>query len=197
MNITTNISLLTLLAMSSISQAALIIPDSASASTEFVGFEAIHTINGSGLPVGYDETSVHGSYTTQNHWTTLSGDVVGAHIDWGFIDPQDLATIFIWTSRRAGYEPTSFNLTLFDSLDDELLSLSNVALQPDTEFAQEFYFGSLVEGVSRVRFEVLATQDPTTNFTGLAEVAFSQIPEPSLPLLAAFGIALLGVRRRS
>lgn len=203
---TNTLILLASLAVSNVVQAALIIPDTATASSEFnSNYLAVNTINGSGMPVGYDTASAHADYATNNHWTTASGDVIGATIDWGFDTPTTLGQIFIWTHRsniiaaNSGYEPTRFDLELFDDSNGSLLLWENVALAPDTAFAQGFTFPTLIDDVSTVRFTVRETQLSTTNFTGLAEVAFTAVPEPSSTLLlgAGFSLFLLTSRRRT
>jgi hypothetical protein len=194
--------LLASLAVTLSARAALIIPDTATASSEFnANYLAVNTINGSGMPIGYDTDSAHADYAVLNHWTTSTGDVIGAWIDWGFDTPATLGQIFIWTHRsnniavNSSYSPTRFDLELFDDADVSLLLWENVALGIDTEFAQGFTFPAIIDDVSRVRFTVLETPEPTS-FTGLAEVAFTAVPEPSSTLLLGAGFSLLLLRSR-
>lgn len=192
-------------------QAIFISPDTAVASSQFDsgGFSAIaaNTINGSGLPVGFGSTNSHAAYVSGNHWTTASGtSPTTQFITWGFTTAQTLDTIYIWNhlstdppASNTGYDVTLFDLTLFDSLNNVLLSLDNVALLPDTANSQAFLFGPIAN-VSSVRFDIEAVQS-STNFTGLAEVGFNttQVPEPSSLVLLAGGAAGLfsfGRRRK-
>jgi hypothetical protein len=183
---------------------ALIIPDTVSASSEFnANYLAINTINGSGLPAGYDETSAHANYSTGNHWTTSAGDVTSAFITWGFNTPQSLGGIYIWTHRsniiaaNPGYEPTLFDLTLRDAGSNILLFLDDITMAPDTANAQFFSFGAAFANVSSVRFDVEAVQNPASTYTGLAEVAFTAIPEPTTfaPIAGMIALAFAAGRR--
>lgn len=198
-------------------QSAVIQPDSiVSVSSQFnaTTFAATNTINGSGLPAGpIDPGDAHADYATGNHWTTAFEPfptALDTFINWGFDAPTDLGGIYVWNHRsnvisdNSGYEPTLFDLRLFDASNNLLLFLDDVALAPDTAVAQAFGFGSIVAGVSRVRFDVEALQEPSTNFTGLAEVAFETsndlnlVPEPGSSLLLAFGLAgLAAIRHRT
>ena len=78
-----------------------------------------------------------------------------------------------------------------------------MALQPNVATGQTLSFGSMLNGVSSVLFEVEAVESSTT-WTGLAEVAFddtiitSAVPVgASLPLLATGLAAFAAVRRRT
>jgi hypothetical protein len=193
----------------------LIQPTSAVASSESnAGFDAraIHTIDGTGLPVGFGPSDSHAAYASGNHWTTAAGtSPTTAFITWGFAAPEVLDTIYIWNHRsnappanNPGYDVTVFDLTLLDSSSNVLLVLNDVALAPDTATGQTFSFGGAIAGVSSVRFDVEAVQS-STNFTGLAEVAFNRVtavPEPSTVAMVSigvglFGLASLGRRRRA
>lgn len=176
----------------SIAGAVLISPDTAIPSTEFTlninGFDglAIHTIDGSGLPIGFDQTATHDLYASGNHWTTGPGTLPNEQfITWGFGTPQTLNEVYLWNhqstvppSGSSGYDVTVFDLTVFDSNGNPLLVLNDLPLMPDTALSQAFSFGGAIENVSSVRFDVEAVQS-STEFTGLAEVAFNQVPEPS------------------
>lgn len=201
-----------LLLLAAAAQAAVITPDTATASSEFsTNYRAIYTIDGSGFTGPVTPTSLHDDYAVRNHWTTDGSAPLNEFIDWGFSTPQTLGTIYIWNHRsnnianNSGYEVTLFDLTLFDSLNNVLLTLNDVALLPDTDAAQTIAF-TLTNNVSRVRLDVEQTQS-STNYTGLAEVRFdtssvggpSDVPEPStlgMAGLAAAGLALVRRRRQ-
>lgn len=158
-------------------------PTSAVASSQFTGGfdgQAVHTIDGSGLPDKFCQSDTHANYASGNHWTTAaSTNPTTQFITWGFDNPIALDAIHIWTHRsndppaaNTGYEPVRFNLTLLDAAGGVLHTLANVSLAPDTSTAQTFSFGGPVAGVKSVRFNVLQTQGSNT-YTGLAEVAFN------------------------
>lgn len=163
--------------------AYLVRPTSAVASSQFTASfdgRAVNTINGSGLPEKFCPNSVHADYTNGNHWTSAaSTNPTAQFITWGFDASTTLDAIHIWNHRsnvppanNSGYEPVRFDLTLLDASGATLLTLASVQLAPDTPAAQTFSFGSAVPGVKSVLFNVLQTQS-STNFTGLAEVAFN------------------------
>lgn len=185
-------------------QAAVITPDTATASSEFsTQYRALYTIDGSGIAGPVTPSSLHGNYAVNNHWTTDGTAPLDEFINWGFNTPQTLGTIYIWNHRsniianNPGYDVTLFDLTLFDSSNNILLFLDNVALLPDTDAAQTIAF-TLTNNVSRVRLDVEQTQS-SVNFTGLAEVRFdttsvggpSPVPEPSTYGMAAMALAAL------
>ena len=159
---------------------SIIQPDTAVASSEYSSsYQATNTIDGSGLsdPL-LGSNTVHDLYRPGNHWTSAGTAPRDQLIDWGFNTPQNLDEIYIWNHQSTvgpaanpGYDVTLFDLTLFDAADNILLTLDDVALQPDTNAAQTFSFGQTVANVSRVRFEIEDVQS-STNYTGLAEVGF-------------------------
>ena len=166
---------------SAVADGSFIQPDTAVASSEFSSsFQATYTIDGSGLsdPL-LGSNAIHDPYSYDNHWTSARGTAPRDQlIDWGFNTPQNLDEIYIWNhqstpgfANNPGYDVTLFDLTLFDAADNILLTLDDVALQPDTNAAQTFSFGQTVANVSRVRFEIEDVQS-STNYTGLAEVGF-------------------------
>lgn len=188
--------------------AAFVQPDTATASSEFnADFAAVHTINGSGLPVGYDETSAHANYANGNHWTTRgSNPAVNEFIEWGFSSDQTLYGMYVWNHRsnvisvNPNYDVTLFDLTLFDALNNVLLHLDDVSLTPDSDLAQTFAFTGPINNVRRVLFDVEQTQG-SSFYTGLAEVgfeteAFATITAPAtLPLFALSMAGLIGWRK--
>lgn len=197
--------------------AATFSPDTASASSEFSsGYLATYTIDGSGMPAGFDETSTHATYMFGNHWTTIQGDTVGAFITWGFNAPTAVSGVYIWNhlsngiASNAFYAPTLFDFELFSSAGS-LLKLSSVAMAHSTNTAQFFGFGALIENVTSATFTVLETRNEKESgnvlrpFTGLAEVLFTndvKAPPTPIPLPASAWLlggalaALAGARRR-
>ena len=166
---------------SAVADGSFIQPDTAVASSQYSrSYQATNTIDGSGLsdPL-LGSNAIHDPYSYDNHWTSARGTAPRDQlIDWGFNTPQNLDEIYIWNHQsnpgiadNPGYEVTLFDLTLFDAADNILLTLDDVALQPDTNAAQTFSFGQTVANVSRVRFEIEDVQSSTT-YTGLAEVGF-------------------------
>jgi len=181
----------------------IIAPDSVTASSEFTaGFDgaAINTINGSGLPGAFTLSSSHAAYASGNHWTTTGGNPVGEFIVWSFASPKLLSAMHVWNHQSSpnadnpGYDVTQFDLTLLDSSSNVLLALNNVALAPDTSIAQTFNFGVNVANVSSVRFVIDSTQS-SPSFTGLGEVRFTAVPEPSSMGLCAI-VACIGLMTR-
>jgi hypothetical protein len=207
-----------------VAQAAVVKPDTARASSEFSAtYRAENTINGTGLTGdGTDVTEAHAPYSNAyeakvdafgNHWTTRGSAILDQWIVWAFDTPTLLGGIYIWNhesggglASNSGYEPTLFDLELFDANGNSLFRLDDEMLEPDNTFAQAFSFGDHYL-VTEARFDVEAVQS-STNYTGLAEVAFDTeviggttvVPVPAaLPLLAT-GLAALGavrLRRRS
>jgi hypothetical protein len=181
----------------------LILASTASASSEFSsGYVAENTINGSGLPAGFNETDIHSTYESGNHWTTNGSDPQEAWILWGFDSAQSLNGMFVWNhlsnniASNAGYEPVLADLTLLDSGDNVLLFLDDFSLTPDTAGAAEFVsFGASFDNISSVLFEVEAVQS-SNNFTGLAEVAFQAVPEPNSTAVLISGVFLTFIGRR-
>ena len=208
------------LAFATPSHAMVVNADSASASSFYAaGYEPENTIDGSGLgTVNWstdNPTAIsHGAYASgsDNHWTSgASTNPLNQWITWSFNSAQTLGGIYIWNHQsssghasNSGYEPTLFDLTLYDSSNTAILFLNDVALLPDTAVAQLIGFNTLVSGISSIRFDVEATQS-SPSYTGLAEVRFetdlvSAVPLPAaLPLLgcALGALGLFGRRRKA
>jgi hypothetical protein len=190
-------------------EAVIFKPTGSAASSQFSGsYDPGNTIDGSGLTGGgLDINEAHANYAVNNHWTTANGtNPLNQWIDWTFTIPVTMGAAYIWTHRsniiasNDGYEPTVFDLTLFDVDDNVLLVLDNKSLAPDTAFTQRIDF-ALTNGVKRVRFDVEAVQS-SPNYTGLAEVAFdtqSFVPEPAswAMMIAGFGLVGAAMRRRT
>lgn len=188
--------------------------DAATASSFFNGsYDPGNTIDGSGLSANTAVTEAHANYAANNHWTTAAGtDPLEAWITWSFTTGVDLGGIYIWTHRsniiasNPGYDPTLFDLEVFDFGGTSLAVFDDVALTPDTAFAQAFSFGTVFANVGSVTFSVEAVQS-SPSYTGLAEVAFDDgliasatqlnaVPLPAgLPLLAGALAGLVGCRR--
>lgn len=184
-------------------QAQLFQPDSAVAGSEFSGsYDIGNAIDGSGLPAGFDPTSVHATYAVNNHWTTRPG-ALGAGNAWAefsFDAPVTIGTFHMWNhlsngvAADPGYAVTLFNLELLDSDSNVLHTLSNAAAQPNVHVAQSFFL-PVTSNVSSVRITILANNG-SPNYTGLAEVAFDSVPAPgALALLGVSGL-VAGRRRR-
>ncbi|MBY0307125.1 MAG: hypothetical protein K2Q09_00140 [Phycisphaerales bacterium] len=171
--------------------AQFITPSSATASSEFSASYSINnTINGSGLPAGFDLNDAHANYVAGNHWTTQSGRTVGESATFTFNQAQALGAFYLWNHRSNGvasnsfYEPVLFDLELFDGpggTGASLLLLTNVAAQPNVATGQAFVFNATA-GVRSARFTVRATENGNASpFTGLAEVRFGPCVPVSLP----------------
>jgi hypothetical protein len=190
----------------SVASAQWISPDSATANSEFsINYLAVNTINGSGLPSSFTPDDAHADYAINNHWTIAdSTPPTDASITWGFDTDQSFGSMAIWNHQSnggiandSGYEPTLFDLFIFDENDNLLLSWDDVSIAADTATGQTFSFGSLLSGIRSVQFDVEAVQG-STQFTGLAEVAFSvAVPEPSsFALILSLSCAFAFVYRR-
>lgn len=185
-----------------VANAGFIQANTATASSEFNSSsfdgQAVNTINGSGLPLSFDETSTHADYASGNHWTTASGTApLDASILWGFTTAQDLYGMYIWNhlstappASNGGYEPILVDLILRDSSNNHIFSLINFALSPDNNTAQTVDFGGQITNVSTVELQVLQTQS-SSSFTGLAEVGFETEALPSITVTTPGPLALL------
>ena len=206
------ISLATFLALGISAHAAVIQPDSVTASSNAGSdYLPINTINGSGLAGPVTSLPSHNPYTnvgTGNHWTSNGTGPTAEWIQWGFSAPQGLDTIYIWNHQsttplaaNANYDVTSFALTFYNASNGVLGTYSNT-LAVNSSAAQAFNFG-YVGGVSFVKFDVDGTQG-STNYTGLAEVAFNTASAPTgvpdagstASLLAGGLLALATIVRR-
>jgi hypothetical protein len=180
-------SLAAFLALGISVHAAVIQPDTVTASSNAgTDYQPINTINGSGLAGAVSSLPSHGAYSnsgTGNHWTSDGSGPTNEWIQWGFTTPQGLDTIYIWNHQsttplaaNANYDVTAFSLTFYNASNGVLGTYSNT-LAVDSSAAQAFNFGYL-GGVSFVKFDVDGTQG-STNYTGLAEVAFNTATAPA------------------
>jgi hypothetical protein len=180
------ISSFALLALCASAQAAVIQPDTATASSSFnlTDYAPANTINGSGLQGALSTLPNHDAYSSAgsgNHWTTsAAGDVLDNWIQWGFSSAQTLDTIYLWNHQsngglasNSGYDVGNFSLTFLDSFLNTIGTYSGV-LAFDSAAAQSFNFGSLSD-ISFVRFDINSVQNVSTPYTGLAEVAFRTV----------------------
>jgi hypothetical protein len=173
-----------LLALYATAHATVIQPDTAVASSVFSSsYAAINTINGSGLAGAVGTLPTHAAYSATtpvggNHWTTAAGtNPLDAYITWGFTSAQTLDTIYLWNhqsnggiANNSGYDVGNFALTFYNS-SNAVIGTYSGTLAFDSNAAQAFNFGALA-GISSVRFDVNSVQS-STNYTGLAEVAFN------------------------
>lgn len=178
-------------------------PDTATASSEFSSsFDVGNAIDGSGLPVEFTIDDAHADYAVNNHWTTASNPSFPVSAILGFNTPVTIGQFFLWNHRSniiandAFYEVIQFDLILRDSGGNDLLTLNDLTATGDTAFAQ-VYDLPLTSGVSSVEFLIDANQG--SSFTGVAEFAFTSIPEPSsaLLLLASSGLMAIAYRKRN
>lgn len=189
-------------ALASVASAQLFQPDSATATSTFsASYDIGNTIDGSGLPANFTPADAHANYAVNNHWTTASG-ALGANnaaASFFFTSPVTIGTFHMWNHRSnviaadPGYAVTRFDLRLFDSSNNEIFSLLNQTATPNVAIAQSYLFAP-VANVSRVDFRVLANNG-STQYTGLAEVAFEAVPTPGALALMGLG-GLLAARRR-
>jgi hypothetical protein len=175
-----------LLAVCASAQAVIIQPTSATASSDAgAPYVPVNTINGSGLLGPVATLPAHAPYDNSpaNHWTSDGSAPLDEWIQWGFAAPQSLDTIYLWNhqsttglANNPNYDVTAFSLTFFNAANATIGTYSNT-LAVDSSAAQAFNFGFLA-GVSSVRFDINGTQG-STNFTGLAEVAFNTATAPT------------------
>jgi hypothetical protein len=199
--------------------AVVIQPDTATASSSFsdLYFSPNNTINGSGLLGAVGSLPAHAPYATTvnppggNHWTT-SGfyDPDEEWIQWGFSTPQTLNTIYIWNHQsnppayHTGYDVGDFTLTFYNSFNQQIGSIYSGTLAFDSNLPQAFDFG--LRTFSSVRFDIDSVQSApylSSNITGLAEVAFSNVPsrnrvpdDSTSGLMLLFGLISTGLLSR-
>jgi hypothetical protein len=189
--------------VTSIASAQIFQPDSATATSTFSSLYDIgNTIDGSGLPVNFTPSSSHANYAVNNHWTTTSGALAAdnAKASFFFDSPVTIGTFHMWNHRSnviaadPGYAVTRFDLRIFDADNNELFALLNQTATPNVAIAQSFAFLP-VANASRVDFRVRANNG-STQYTGLAEVAFEAIPTPGTAALLGMAGLIVGRRRR-
>jgi hypothetical protein len=203
--------------------AATFSPTGATASSQFSGaYDPGNTIDGSGLGgLGFAPSAIHAAYSANNHWTTTGAAPLDQWIRWSFAAPVDIGGLWIWNhlsnniASNPNYGPTLFSLTFLDASDAVLASFANIALSPQpvggtTGASQGFTLGSVLSGVSALRFDVdgkLPAGNGTGEFTGLAEVLISDttisgaqplaaVPLPASGLLLLAALAGITTRRR-
>ena len=173
-------------------------PDSAMASSEFNGsFDIGNTIDGSGLEMSFGKDSSHADYASNNHWTTQR-DAMDVNAEFFFDVEVTIGQFLLWNHRSniiaddPNYGVRTFDLTLMDAGNNELLSLTGLSAEQDVATAQTYSFAP-VSGVRSVRIDI--TENYGSRLFGFAEVAFSAVPSPaSGVVLGAAGV--LGARRR-
>ncbi len=142
-------------------------------SSEFSStWDAGQTIDGSGLPAGFDETDTHTGYENTT-WVTGSNGVADAMIEWEFDQVVDLNEIHIWNNGRRSAE--TLDLTFYDFFHGVVGSQTVSLADPpsDTVTAQSFTLTQPMTGVKFVQAAVTASYD--SSFTGLGEVAFDGV----------------------
>lgn len=202
------LTIVSLLALASASQALMFQPDSATALSQFSGgYDIGNAIDGSGLPLGFGPSSVHATYASGNHWTTASNAINNgtAKATFAFNNDVTIGTFYMWNHLSNGvasnslYAVTLFDLVLKDSGNNVLYSILNQSALPNVHTAQSFGFAP-VSGVRTVEFSILANGQPTNNsYTGVAEVAFDteSVPEPTVMGILGLGLVGLVKRRKS
>lgn len=184
-------------------QAALITPTGVTASSTFNGSTAAtKMIDGSGL-TGTDETATHdnnggGGGFTMYH--SAVGTTSNVTLDFDLGGAFDLDGALIWQFNQANLSDRGVQtFDLFTSTDGV-----NYTDQGEFSLTQEAGTGSIsaqtvafnATGVTDVRFVLLDNYGGVV--IGLAEVRFSEVPEPgSLALLGLGGLAVLRRRRQS
>lgn len=189
----------------SIAQAALIQPDSATASSEFSGsFDIGNAIDGSGLPANFTVLDGHANYGAHNHWTTQANQVPNnSYATFMFDNPQTLYSFNLWNHRsnviasNSEYAVTDFTLIFKDSSGATLLTLSNLTALAGIAEAQNYNFAA-VSGVSAIDFIINSNLrfdngNASPNYTGVAEVAFNGTVVPVPAAIWLFASALLGI----
>lgn len=171
------VSSFALLVLFAVAKAAVVQPNTATASSSFSSPDYVpaNTINGSGLQGAVGTLPNHDAYSnvgSGNHWTTsAAGDVLDNWIQWGFSSAQTLDTIYLWNhqsngglANNPGYDVGNFSLTF---LDAGLTPIGNYSgtLAFDSAAAQSFNFGTL-SGISFVQFDVNSVQNVSTPYTG-------------------------------
>lgn len=170
-------------------------PNSATATSEFSAqYAIVNAINGSGLPANFTPLDSHANYSTNNHWTTRSGQTVGQSATFFFNTPRTVGGFYMWAHRsniiasNPFYAVTRFDLDFLDAGGNVLASVPNLAGLRDITIAQVYGFAQ-VSNVSRVRFTVRETfNNNVSPFTGLAEVAFTSCVAPRPAPVANTGV---------
>ncbi len=189
--------------------AQMIAPNSATTASQFSSLYDIgNVIDGSGLPAGFDVTSSHNVYLTNNHWTTQSGALQAgnARASFFFDTAQSIYSFNMWNHRSTpqgqggvgadpNYAVTRFDIVFRDAGGTAIFSLLNQTALPNIAIAQNYNFAT-VDGVRSVDFTILANNG-STQYTGLAEVRFNgTIPSPgAVGVLALAGLAASRRRR--
>ena len=196
-------------ALSLPTSAQVIRPTTATAGSEFSALYDIgNAIDGSGLPLGFDLSSLHANYAINNHWTTAAGAIAAgtAFATFFFDQPQSLGQFHLWNHRsnvianNSFYAVTQFDLVFRDASSNTLFELNNVAASGGLGIGavQTFTFDE-VKGVRSVVFRIdrdSSFSGTGGSFTGVAEVAFgAPIPEPSTWMLLALGTGVLFAKR--
>ena len=171
-------------------RAQFIRPDGATTSSQFLdgsNYLVTNTINGSGLPGGFDASSSHASYAAGNHWTTAGGAIAGVTATYTFTTAQTLDAFYLWNhlstvgvAASNGYAVANFDLRFYDGSSTLVGSLLGQTAAKNVATAQTYSF-SPISNVRSVVFTINSNHGDA-NYTGLAEVAFqatSAIPEPA------------------
>ena len=186
--------------------AAVIIPDSATASSEFnANGSASHLLGAGFTALDPIETSTHenGSWGTSVYWFSSGADKASPSIDFDLGGTFTVGEAHVWNwnaSNDTNWGVKDFTLVfstdgLFDG-GEASQSFTNIGQGTGlASYTGEHFTLTPVAGVTHIRLQV---DTPTGgSFTGLSEVRFSEaVPEPTTTALLGLGGLALILRRR-
>jgi len=182
------------------------------------GWVATNTINGSGLNTSTGVTS--GDNSSSNMWVTPNGnDPTTQWIEWNLGDSYVLDSIHVWNAAfsaantmsikgvdiyfsnvAAPGDPEAGGAANWTKLGGSTatLTLPMATFGANSGFDLETATTTALPttAVRWVRFELNSRYGSATGYTGISEIQFFAIPEPSSALLGAFGFLALLRRRR-
>jgi hypothetical protein len=186
--------------------AAVIIPVSATASSEFNGNASASNLLGAGFtaldPI---ESSTHGngSWGSSTHWFSTGADKATPTVDFdlGGTFTVGTAHIWNWNGGESGWGVKDFTLIFsqdatFGNGDDTSQTFTGMPeASMAADYTGEHFTLTPAAGVTNIRLQVDTPYGGS--FTGLSEVRFSEaVPEPSTTALLGLGGLALILRRR-